>query len=297
MKQVITTLLFSFFCFFAFAQDVNPKISIQGTLKDANGAAVENGQYDMTFKLFNSSTGGSAKWEEDQSGVPVVGGVYTALLGSVTDLDPGIFNEPLFLEAVVNGTPLSPRLELSYAPYSLAVNTAVNATNLTGCSGKLGDIKYSILAPTDFATENGDCWVLMDGGSLTSDTPLSDKYGFNVVPDARGLFLRSHDTRTSGRLDPNRTATTAIGTYQGDSNKSHTHTMQSAGGHSHSYTDSRFGYSGSGGHFAPNEGSEGNHTDSRTTGSSGAHTHTINSNGGSESRPKNMNFYLYIRVK
>lgn len=298
MKRVFTYFLaiscFLFFSLGLFAQDVNPKLSIQGTLKDANGAAVENGQYNMTFKLYNTSSGGTAKWTEDQENVPVVGGVYTSLLGSVVELDPSIFNEPLFLGVTVNGTELSPRLELSYAPYSLAVNTAINATNLIGCAGKIGDIKYSILAPDDFETENGDCWVLMDGGSLPSDVPLSLKYGINAVPDTRGYFLRAQDTRTTGRIDTDRTATTAPGTVQGDNNKPHSHSV-SGGAHSHNYikeVTSTRAYN-EGGH---NMSRVDNTTVTATTGT-GSHNHTVSTSGTTESRPKNMNFYLYIRVK
>ena len=310
MNRVIFTFLFTLLSIAIFAQ-TNPKISIQGVLKDGNNIAVADGEYNLTFKLY-TATGNQAEWTEVQNGISVTGGIYSAKLGAVTPIPTNIFDEALFLGVTVNGKELSPRVELTYAPYALSVETAQNVA----CSGKLGDIKYSILAPTDFQEVNGDCWVLMDGRGLAATNPLNANYGITTLPDGRGYFLRAHDDRATGRVDTERTASTAPGTVQSDDNKSHNHSLSSngqaaeSGGHSHGNNSS----SGSLGLMTQNgSNTVGTDTDSSsgeanlrngvralTIYNDGAHTHNLSGRtddaGGTESRPKNMNFYLYIRI-
>ncbi|MEO6131414.1 MAG: hypothetical protein ABIQ02_06170, partial [Saprospiraceae bacterium] len=42
-------------------------LSIQGILKKSNGVAVEDGIYNVTFKLYTAPNGGTAIWTETQS--------------------------------------------------------------------------------------------------------------------------------------------------------------------------------------------------------------------------------------
>ncbi|MAT55996.1 MAG: hypothetical protein CMN32_16095 [Saprospirales bacterium] len=295
----------------AFSQN-NVKISIQGTLKDANGAAVDDGTREITFRLYPSSTGStsSAIWEETAN-VQVVGGVYSHKLGSVATLLPSYFDTTLYVGIEVDGNELTPRTELTYAPYTLYTGYAGNGTPSGGmipfagpaynvpdgwlvCDGRaLSSSQY----PTLYAAI-GTAWG--DGSTGAGATGSTD---FNL-PDMRGMFLRGWNDGSSNDPDAaSRTASASggntgdmVGSFQGDQNKSHNHTMNSAGSHSHSYTDSRFDYGGSGNHLAPSGGSEGNKTDSKTTGTSGAHTHTINNSGGSEARPKNVSVVYIIKI-
>ena len=318
--SICTTFLFVALAFTATAQDDNPKISIQGTLKDANSIAVDDGQQTITFRLYDAETGGTVKHEEIGD-VQVRGGVYNYLLGTEEDLDPAAFATPLYLSLEVNGNELFPRTPMTYSPYSLSVSTAQQAIGLASgtntCSGSVGDIKYSILNPTDFAKENGDCWVPMDGQAIPG-TKLADTYGWSNVPDMSGLFVRA--TEYNDGNDPDRTDM-SIPTVQGDENKAHDHTASEAGGHTHYYTDAYLQGIQLSGTATDSMGIALNRNDVQTikayytdtnkdrytfyndiegglvTTRDGDHTHIISSSGGAEeARPKNMNFYIYIRV-
>lgn len=73
-------------------------------------------------------------------------------------------------------------------------------------SGTLGDVKYSILAPTEFQKLNGNEWSLMDGQSIVG-TKLSQMTGRSALPDARGMFIRGMNANREfpfGDLDGNR---------------------------------------------------------------------------------------------
>ncbi len=103
----------------------NPKISVQGTLKDANGVAVEDGPQTVTFKLYHEESGGTALWEETAD-VIVTGGIYSHYLGSEMPLDALIFDDVVYLGVTINGFELQPRAEMTYTPYTLFVNEAGN---------------------------------------------------------------------------------------------------------------------------------------------------------------------------
>ena len=59
-----------------------------GTLKDASGQPVPDGDYDFTFSLYAAETGEVLLWIEMQTGVPVRNGTFQAQLGSVQALPP-----------------------------------------------------------------------------------------------------------------------------------------------------------------------------------------------------------------
>lgn len=93
------------------------KIQFQGKLLDtANNP--RNGNFDLTFRLFNVPTGGAALWTETQTAVPVNNGVFEASLGAVTGLTPALFGGAShYLEVEVSPDPaMTPRLPLLMAP-------------------------------------------------------------------------------------------------------------------------------------------------------------------------------------
>lgn len=108
------------------------RLGIQGILKKANGNAVDDGTYSLTFKIYNVVTGGTALWTETQSNIEVASGIYTATLGSVTALNIP-FNETYYLGVTVGATTeMLPRIQLTTAPYALSL---IGNTNQFPSSG------------------------------------------------------------------------------------------------------------------------------------------------------------------
>ena len=113
----------------------SPKLGVQGILKKANGNAVDDGSYTITFKIYNTETGGAALWTEVQSEVDVSSGIYSAVLGSVTPLTLS-FNEGYYLGVKVGSTPeMAPRMELTTASYALSLKGSDNLFPSTGAVG------------------------------------------------------------------------------------------------------------------------------------------------------------------
>lgn len=309
-KFIHCTLFILIIACFDVSGQQTKKISLQGFLKDANGKAVADGSQEIIFKLYTQESGGTAAWTESQT-LNVFGGVYSTHLGKTVTLENLNWGaSTYFVGVTVQGTELTPRTELTFAPYSLGSPKAQEVV----CSGAVGDVKYSILNPTQFATVNGTCWIPMDGRSMVG-SKLAGIIGGSNVPDGGGLFIRAQETETSTN-DPDRTKSSTIATVQGDDNKTHNHSYSASvsvsgyttsdGEHNHTYTDNYF--------VATNRSQTGAAANSigygagqtLTTADAGSHQHyvslsgsasgTTSDTGATETRPKNMNFYVYIRI-
>lgn len=126
---LLTLLLFVLTIGFLSAQ---AQLSFQGILKKANGTAVDDGEYAITFRLYENLIGGTPVWEETQPTVDVTSGVYSVFLGSVTPLDVS-FNTTYYLGVKVgSGSELTPRFRLSSAPYALSLIGQNNQFPSTG---------------------------------------------------------------------------------------------------------------------------------------------------------------------
>ena len=289
------------------------KISLQGFLKDANGKAVADGQQAITFKLYTQEAGGTAAWTEDQT-INVFGGVYSTHLGKTVPLENLNWGASTYYVGVtVQGTELVPRTELTFAPYSLGSPKAQEVV----CSGAVGDIKHSILNPEQFAQVNGNCWVPMDGRSLAATDKLRQITSMTNVPNGGGLFIRSQEFSNSPDYDPDRSFGSTIAQVQSEAYRSHDHyaklpfnvNTSTGGDHNHTFWIGKNSFSTPGGrnvveHMGTFESNVSGTTSSVTTIANGSHSHNVsgdatgntNSNGGNETRPDNMNFWVYIRI-
>ena len=164
MKKLFYTL---FLCFFAFSANLiaqGATLSVQGVIKNSDGSAVDNGKYDLTFKLYDAISGGTALWTEDQSQITVTGGIYSALLGSVVPLNVG-FNTTYYLGVAVDGsTEMTPRARLTSAPYALSL---IGQDNIFPSSGGVG---AGTLTPTSgyqlhAKNSSGEGKLLLEGST------------------------------------------------------------------------------------------------------------------------------------
>jgi len=114
---------------------VPSQMNVQGRL--LSGGSPLNGSHPTTFKIFDALTGGSQLWAEDDT-VSVQGGIYSTVIGAKNPLGSGVFNgQARWLEVVVDGTTLSPRLSFDNNAYSFRAaraDTADVALSGTGSS-------------------------------------------------------------------------------------------------------------------------------------------------------------------
>jgi hypothetical protein len=294
------------------AQSQTKKISIQGFLKDGNSKAVDNGPYELTFKLYTVASGGTAIWTETNAAVNVYGGVYSVQLGAINPISTIAFDVPYFLGVTIQGAELTPRMELTYAPYALAVDHA----NTVTCSGAVGDVKYSILNPTQFAQKNGTCWVPMDGRSMAG-SELATIIGGSSVPNGSGLFLRGQEFPNSLDNDATRDSNSPIGQLEDQAMQKHEHDFIGATNFNNAtpylsvkfLNDIFYGYpqdlpnNGINRPIEESHGAPDNYMTFNTLDLRGTHNHTFSgitdnykNSSVNETRPKNLNFWTYIRI-
>lgn len=276
------------------AQGVVGTLRIQGTLKNNNGQPATDGNYALTFKLYTAAAGGTAIWTETQPAVQITGGVYSAVLGSVSPLTPA-FDVPYWLGVTIgSGTELQPRTALTAAPYALAL--------LGTPAAQIGAVK------TSYQSADHAGWVRLDGRAKTT---LSATQQTRATALGIGANLPSDDGRILTGITTGQTIgqTTNPGTITIAQNNLPNATLTTTAGGAHTHTisatlslitslDLGFTETIVSKNFSANSGLS--FTASTTT--DGAHTHTFPLNGGVTQQPLTvppppaiaLNFFVYL---
>ena len=163
-------------------------MKFQGKVTDAVGAPL-NGNYDITFRIYDAQTGGVLLWSETQIGVPVTEGVFGVLLGNVTPLDLP-FDQPYWLAMEINNDgEMTPRQAITSAGYAYRAKVADSVTGSatlpkgaiilwrgTGCPAGYSrvtelDDKFLVSGPTYNAAAGGS--NTHNHGGVTGSTALT----------------------------------------------------------------------------------------------------------------------------
>ncbi|OGC11853.1 hypothetical protein A3K48_05120 [candidate division WOR-1 bacterium RIFOXYA12_FULL_52_29] len=128
--QQLTAMLL-FLCLAAPALAVPSYLNYQGVLRDDQGRLV-TGTKELTFKLYDVATAGTALWTMASPEVVVSNGLYNVQLGPLgyTELASG----RRWLEITIGTETLSPRLEILSVAYAVTAGQAESATTLGGYS-------------------------------------------------------------------------------------------------------------------------------------------------------------------
>lgn len=131
------------------AATVAEGITYQGRLTGSGGDPV-NGAVTMRFVVYDHAVTGSALWDSGNMNVTVQNGLFTVTLG----VDHADFNgQALWLSIIVEGLTLSPRQELSPAPYALGLRPGVD---IVGDSIAASDAILAGVAPATGAALQAD---------------------------------------------------------------------------------------------------------------------------------------------
>jgi hypothetical protein len=260
----VSSLAFIAMLFLLTPRPTQAQINYQGRLTDANGATIPDGQYSISFSMYDAATSGSLKWGPyvadggNATGhgplVDVVGGAnpnggrFNVIIGG-TDTNGASLttaltnNNSLFLEIKVgSNAPISPRQQVLASPRALRADVAILANTL------IAPLQQALCPPGSIMAYGGTTappgWLMCDGTSYATGTypalfaVIHNAFGntagganFNV-PDLRGKFLRGLDG--GANYDPDRSTRTAllaggnigdnIGSFQLDQFKLHNHT-------------------------------------------------------------------------
>ncbi len=92
-------------------------INYQGRLTDSGGTPL-NGTYSLTLRIYDAEAAGNLLWQETHSAVVIQKGIFSILLGSVTNLDL-LFDKQYYLEIKVGNEVMSPRQGITSAGYAV----------------------------------------------------------------------------------------------------------------------------------------------------------------------------------
>ena len=109
-------------------------LHFEGFLKSTSGGAATDGDYDLTFSLYDSPSANSATWSE-KAKVTVKGGQFSHVLGSVNALSPSVFAGSSAAGAIgiqVGSDPELARQPLHAVAYALNAATA-SSISCTAC--------------------------------------------------------------------------------------------------------------------------------------------------------------------
>jgi hypothetical protein len=158
--------------------DIPKLINYQGMLTDDGGNPL-NETVNITFKIYNDSLSVSEsnkKWEEVQSGIQVVNGLFNVMLGRVTDLDLD-FSEDYWLDVTVGGEHLPDRVRLTSVGYAYRAQVADSATVATSTQTGGGWVDDGMRSASGRRIRSRGCISRGMGASLCGSTTVGIRVG------------------------------------------------------------------------------------------------------------------------
>ncbi len=149
---------------------------LQGSVQNSSGAPLANGTYSMSFRLYETETGGTPIWSETQPAVTLSGGIYTVSLGSVTPLTAP-FNKVYYLGITVETEEeFIPRTRLTSSPYAMSLLGETNQFPSAGAVGA-GTVSPQAGSQLHIKNDNGTGRLLIEGAG---EAGLRMKQGSNT---------------------------------------------------------------------------------------------------------------------
>jgi len=178
MRKLQITVAFAMIVLLAGAIFAVPEMmNIQGVLTDAAGNPVADGDYGVTFRIYDAESGGSEVWSEAIDDVYVGDGLFSVLIGSINPLTANVVDDDnrwlgIQLDGESEMMPRSRITSVGYALHAAKADTAEVA--LSGGESPWVEVPGGIAFPdgcvgvfTDNPRERfqiGDQIAIHDGG-------------------------------------------------------------------------------------------------------------------------------------
>jgi predicted acyltransferase (DUF342 family) len=180
MKNFTALFLLFFLNSFIFATE----FSVQGVLRDPLGRTVDDGNFKVTFKIYDVASNGSFLWSEVHPSVKVQHGIFTELLGSITSMEALAFNKKYWIGITVDeGVEMSPRTQLTTSPYSKSV---FGTDNVFPSVGNIGVGTLEPEAAVHIINKNNESNILLIKDASNSEQIKIANDGTFSFPD--GIF-------------------------------------------------------------------------------------------------------------
>jgi hypothetical protein len=165
---IVVCLVFLVFLIGVSLADIPKLINYQGMLTDDESNPL-TGSYNLTFYIYDDTTGGNLEWSETQNGVQVENGLFNVVLGKQAALNIA-FDESYWL-AVKVGTETMPRVRFTSVGYAYRARWAQRSDTadyaLSSSSGP-GDYTWTfrITDTADTTISTGGRWGITRYGNI-----------------------------------------------------------------------------------------------------------------------------------
>jgi hypothetical protein len=183
-----------------FSQSIPQTINYQGVLKDASGVVVANGDYNITFKLYDVESSGTELWSETKL-INVVDGIINTQIGSVTPITLPFDASYWLGVTVATGSELAPRIKLSSVPYSFMTMNVMDASITTSklqdgavTTAKISDNSITsskIIDGTITATDIGENQVIKKVNGIRDSVNFVAGSNISITPSGNNITISS----------------------------------------------------------------------------------------------------------
>ncbi len=159
------------------------QFAYEGVLRDINGIPLADGEYAMTFRVYDHVVDGASLWEETLPGIIVRDGHFGVTLGASAPIPTALFSAApdRFIGVTVAGyDEMVPRLRLAAVPYAFHAENAFDGVPVGGVIDWWRPINDDEKFPLP------DGFMICDG-TLVSD-PESPLNGYQL-PDLNQRFI------------------------------------------------------------------------------------------------------------
>ena len=143
-------------------------ISYQGVLTDNSGNPKPDGDYMITFNLYDAETGGNSIWTETKT-LSLSKGLFSTSLGNQTPFGIDVkFDKPYWLGITVGNEPeLTPRIALTSVGYSLTADNVADGKVVKSVNGLKDNVTIEGSGGTTVNTNGDTITIASSGGGGT----------------------------------------------------------------------------------------------------------------------------------